>query len=194
MGNIQRKLICGQLVNGCILYELASGEVAFKEDWEVMNQRTALQISVPRLPDSLEHHLQGTINDLLHGDPLKRPTASIARAVFLFHSRLLDPSIIHIDELIYAPSYPECKLVAQTYSNRSDFLVNVANHFEQIGNNLPLGESRHGETTLHWAAARGTARSVQTLLNANADVTIRSRTNETALHWGARSGNSSVVK
>ena len=95
---------------GCILFELATAEKAFKGDWNVYEYaqtNDSPKISVPTWPKNLELHLSEIVCKLLAIDWDQRPYASEICETCSSYTRLLDPEIAqpvidHTDFLPYA--------------------------------------------------------------------------------------------
>jgi len=177
---------------GCILYEVVCGQAAFNGDWDVMIREKRPEIWMPMLPIPLQNHLQGTLDELLQEIWQDRPTASTTLFTFVFHYRLLDPSIIgNIGELHYAPNYSAYKRLFQRNPTFREFLYALSTHFRGTGNMLPLVQNIHGDTALHWASAKGIVEVAENSLWSA--LPIPNQNGETALHWTAKSGNPELV-
>ena len=125
----------------CVLHELATGKVAFHQDWavrEYFQNKFELTVSLPSVPAFFQHHISGCINDLLRRDWNQRPSASVVCLVFLSYSRLLDLSIVAtlINSQSY-PSYTEWKELVREYPNERDFFSQLADLYERLGEIVP---------------------------------------------------------
>jgi serine/threonine protein kinase len=103
---------------GCILHELATGEVAFTEDWAVKQYDadvgTVLRVRSYSSSRFLQHHVSESIYDLLHRDPEQRPRASNSSHLFSSYCRILElPSAEQLVDAQSYPSYLEWKQVAE---------------------------------------------------------------------------------
>lgn len=95
---------------GCILFELATAEKAFKGDWNVYEYAQTNEgpkISIPTWPKNFELHLSEIVCELLAIDWNQRPYASEICVICSSYTRLLDPGIAqpvidHTDILPYA--------------------------------------------------------------------------------------------
>jgi serine/threonine protein kinase len=122
---------------GCILHELATGRLAFHQDWAVREysvSESPLPISLPSLPAFLEHHISESIHDLLIRNWEERPSAQTVRMMFLTYSQLLNLSIR--EKLINAdffPSFQEWKSLMQTQFDEHEFWSKLAEIYKQKG-------------------------------------------------------------
>jgi serine/threonine protein kinase len=81
---------------GCILYELATWRPAFSQDWatrEYFVSTSDLPIDISSLPPLLQHHVSGSIHDLLARNPTQRPSASTVRSSFQSYCQFFDISM-----------------------------------------------------------------------------------------------------
>ena len=122
---------------GCVLYELASGKVAFHEDWavrEYYNGKADLSISIPSLPPFLLHHVSNCIKELHHRDWTQRPPAAEVLPIFKAYCRFLRLSNApELMEIVKYPSYQKWKELVKTYPSKHDFLSGLADAYELEG-------------------------------------------------------------
>jgi tetratricopeptide (TPR) repeat protein len=123
---------------GCILYELATGTTAFRNDmhtFEYSFKDTVIQLSVPDLTAFLQHHAAENIQELLHRDHEQRPSAATASQTFSAYCSLL--SISSMQSIVASQSYPsyqEWKEVANNHVNEQEMLNQLAAVYEIKGN------------------------------------------------------------
>jgi serine/threonine protein kinase len=139
---------------GCILHELATGKVAFHQDWAVREyfySAVELPISLPSLPSFFVHHLAECIHDMLCRDWNHRPSASDVCLLFLSYSRLLNFPIAStlINAKAY-PSYLEWKELASSNSNESIFFSRLSDLFEQKGETEIAKDMRQAIFNQQW--------------------------------------------
>lgn len=123
---------------GCILYELAKGKVAFREDWVVrqyyLDTSNLLSISLPLFTPFLQHHLAENILHLLERTWNERPGASNVRRIFLSYCQFLNfagaPFLVSAQSY---PSYTDWSQSLNTSSSESEFLYQIADTFERKG-------------------------------------------------------------
>jgi serine/threonine protein kinase len=123
---------------GCILYELATGTIAFRSDFhtfEYSTEDSVIQFSVPDLSAFLQHHASENIQELLHRDRERRPNATSASQMFSTYCWILSMSRMQtiVDSELY-PSYQEWKQLAKSHPDQHDFLNQVADMYERNGN------------------------------------------------------------
>jgi serine/threonine protein kinase len=135
----------------CILHELATGKFAFHQDWavrEYFHSRSDLSISFPPLPSFFEHHLAGSIHDMLRRDWNQRPSASDVCSTFQSYSRLLDlPITDTLSNAKHYPSYSEWKTLARTNPDKIKFLSQISDLFKLKGDTSVANEMR--QATMH---------------------------------------------
>lgn len=123
---------------GCILYELAKGKVAFREDWAVrqyyFDTSNLFSISLPLFTPFLQHHLAENILHLLERTWNERPGASKVRRIFLSYCQFLN--FLDAPFLVSAQSYPSYTDWSQslnTSSSELEFLHQMTDTFERKG-------------------------------------------------------------
>jgi serine/threonine protein kinase len=123
---------------GCILYKLATGNTAFRNDfhiWEYSLKDSVIQLSLPELSPFLQHHASENIQELLHKDREQRPNATTASRVFSTYCWTLRMSTMAlIVESHSYPSYQEWKDVANSHLDEYGFLNKLAAAYEKKGN------------------------------------------------------------
>ena len=93
---------------GCIIYELATGRMAFCDDFAVKGSPdSTLQISISLLPENHLTYLSDCVHEMLDRNPEQRPPISIVLALVKSYSILLDLQILQKSQLI--PSYHQWK-------------------------------------------------------------------------------------
>jgi serine/threonine protein kinase len=123
---------------GCILYELATGNTAFRNDFHIFEysvEDSIIQLSVPDLSPFLQHHASENIQELLHRDHRQRPNASTASRVFSTYCWTLRMSSMAL--IVESPSYPsyqEWKEVANSDVTEHSFLTQLVDVCEKGGN------------------------------------------------------------
>jgi len=125
---------------GCILHELATSQVAFGQDWAVVQYDKDKRITVLRDPISspsvlLRHHVPENIRELLNRDHNQRPKASVACRIFSSYCEFLSLPVAH--DLLKVSNYPwyqEWKQLTEPSAlGGGPFLHNLATAFERNG-------------------------------------------------------------
>jgi serine/threonine protein kinase len=120
---------------GCILHELATGRVAFSEDWTVRQYALTdsdLPISIHSLPEFLQHQVVENIQHLIHRERTERPRASVVCQILRSYCQLL--SLSCAEASIYSQSYPsyaEWTQLLNKYPNGEVFLYQLTDVFEK---------------------------------------------------------------
>jgi serine/threonine protein kinase len=122
---------------GCVLHELSTGKVAFREDWTVRQysfDTEPLPISFPSIPKFLENHMSRNILHLLSKKWNDRPGASKACEIFSSYCEFLKSLRELAFQLQWGPTYDEwTKLLMDTPDGSKDFLIRIADLFETNG-------------------------------------------------------------
>ena len=122
---------------GCVLHELSTGKVAFREDWTVRQytfDTEPLPISFPSIPKFLEHHMSRNILHLLSKKWNDRPGASKVCEIFSSHCRFLKLLRGWAPQLQWFPTYDEwTQLLNDAPDSSKDFLFQIADLFETNG-------------------------------------------------------------
>jgi ankyrin repeat protein len=119
---------------GCLIYELAALQLAFDSDWtvgEYFSCSSALQPSVPQVPEFLHHQLN---ESLLNKTASLRPTANEVRITFGLYCQLLQlPIFGFILNLRSSIPYSKWKqLAVEPFSVRTTLLW-IAGVYEEMG-------------------------------------------------------------
>lgn len=93
---------------GCVLHQIATKRVAFKDDWAVQKydhmKNSIMEINLTSTSEFLQHHVSESLRALLHREPKKRPSASLVSRLFSSYRQIFElPSA---QGLYVAPLYP----------------------------------------------------------------------------------------
>jgi Protein kinase domain len=95
---------------GCLLYELVTGQIAFKRDWNTMQYATSFD-AVLELPSQpvlgfLSTHISESLKLLLHRHQHKRPSATFCRKLFHSYAQLLNIDLVLVVSVIALSEHP----------------------------------------------------------------------------------------
>jgi hypothetical protein len=119
---------------GCVLYEIATGERPFADEWEVRDFATTGNSDPPSVGETgtefYRHHLNGILCDLLSRGPQQRPKISSICSIFDFYSRVFELSTARplYGSSVY-PSYHEWKRKLASDADMRDLYFWLANGF-----------------------------------------------------------------
>lgn len=133
---------------GCILFELTTGKKAFAGDWAVHEYRispyerlpTDILLTLSILPDVLNEHICGILNQLLDKNWKRRPRSAETSRTFHFYGILL--SSLFLDSttfLLHLPKYDQWETLLSTYATEEelrDGLVQFQNTSDEEGRYL----------------------------------------------------------
>jgi hypothetical protein len=115
------------------MYELATGRIAFHQDWAVLEYGygySDLSIDMPGVHGFLLNHLSKNVEHLLSKQWRERPSALEVRLIFSSYLQLLSHPLasLVIDSIQYPP-YVEWREMVGYDSNEFEFLSALANTF-----------------------------------------------------------------
>lgn len=143
---------------GCVLHELATGKVAFSEDWAIRQydqQNENMVISIPPMPRFLEHHISENILHLLRRRGSERPRAFKICQVFLSYCQVLSLSLApKLVNALSHPTYEEWTQLLDDSPSEKDFLYHLASVYENH-NEPGIGNSLLEELLFNEAKQRG---------------------------------------
>jgi cytohesin len=124
---------------GCIMYELATGNHLFQNDYAVLWYSEVPDKALESVPSGSKfwtHHICENLRHLLRKDWKERPSASHICRLFSSYCQLLGLSTAQtlLDDRLY-PLYPEWKELMETYPDEPEFLVPLADWYQSKGAN-----------------------------------------------------------
>lgn len=123
---------------GCVLYELTTLHAAFNDDWYIEQYSRCLfeppPIETTLIPPFLQHHLSGTISDLLNKDSKSRPSAASIQVLCSSYSRILGLPVAQtlLDASTY-PTYVKWKHLVSNSPTDQEFLYELMSDYKQKG-------------------------------------------------------------
>jgi serine/threonine protein kinase len=125
---------------GCVLHELATGRVAFREDWTVRQYTFStepLPISLPSISSFLEHHMSQNILHLLSKKSTDRLGASKVCQIFGSYCKFINLQKRPQDfqDFQWYPTYGEWTQLLNDTPNDQEFMFQITDLFEKNGIN-----------------------------------------------------------
>ena len=123
---------------GCIFYELLMDVKPFSEDYKVREYyglKSNLTMTISDLPDFLQSHFSGILQELLHYDRTFRPPIRELIPIFQSYIAILNQdvsqSLYHVPSI---PDYPQWKKLVGGCKNQEEVLDQLTGYYKSTRN------------------------------------------------------------